>query len=101
MQLSLGLFAVVFIGGCAASAPSVTPVVGPDGQSGYLQVSCPGDHTKCRELANDSCPNGYDIQDFKVGSAGSRYEAPDSLDENFGSPDKRSHWLIACRSGKP
>jgi hypothetical protein len=97
----IGLFAVVFVGGCAASAPSVTPVVGPEGQSGYLQVSCPGDHHKCPELAAQWCPGGYNIEDFKIGSAGSRYDAPDSLDENFGSPERRNNWLITCRDGKP
>ena len=97
----LRLVALVLIGGCAASAPSVTPVAGPEGQSGYLQVTCPGDHKKCRELADAYCPHGYDIEDFKVGSAGSRYDAPDSLSENFGSPDKRSSWLFSCRGAKP
>ena len=95
------LLVAVFASGCGASAPSVTPVTGPEGQTGYLQVTCPGDHKKCRELADESCPHGYDIEDFKVGSGGSRYDSPDSLSENYGSPDKRSSWLFTCRGSKP
>jgi hypothetical protein len=51
------VIAVVAIG---CTAPSVRPIVGPDG-SAMLHVHCGGDQAKCFELAGQSCPHGYDL----------------------------------------
>jgi hypothetical protein len=100
MLLSLlrrSLFALpVVLVACAASAPSVTPVTGPDNQGGWLEVSCRSDHQKCRALANESCPHGYDVQEFRIGG-GSRYDSPSAMDEPIGPPEKSGSMLIKCK----
>jgi hypothetical protein len=91
--------AILVVAACGPAKPSVMAVVGPDGQAGWLQVNCPHEPKKCREMASDSCPGGYEEQEFKAGSGGSRYSAPSSMDEPIGPPEKRTEMLIMCRSG--
>jgi hypothetical protein len=77
----LGSMGVAMIA-CSAASPSVTPVQGPEGVSGYLEIRCPHDNAKCRELASESCPRGYDVVDFRGDQ--DRYTTPDTMSEPLG-----------------
>ncbi len=96
----LSLLLIAVGSACGSATPSVIPVAGPDGQSGWMQVSCPRDPRKCRELAAETCPDGYNTEDFRLGSA-SRYASPSAMDEPMGPPDKNDQMLITCKSGPP
>jgi hypothetical protein len=94
MRVAFWSVAVLFA--CGAETPSVTPISGPEGQSGWLQVNCPRNPHKCHELASEYCPGGYDVQEFRIGGA-SRYDSPGAMDEPIGPPGKNGQMLIACR----
>lgn len=80
---------------CGPASPSVTPVRGPEGASGYLEIRCPHDNAKCRELASESCPRGYDIVDFRGDQ--DRYTTPDTMSEPLGPPGAGGKILVACK----
>lgn len=80
---------------CGSASPSVTPVRGPEGAAGYLEIRCPHDNAKCRELASESCPRGYDIVDFRGNQ--DRYTSPDTMSEPLGPPGGSSKILVACK----
>jgi len=71
-------------------------VSGPDGQFGWLQISCPEGRAKCRQLAAESCPDGYDVEDFRFN--GSRYGTTGGLDEQIGPPGRDKQLLVQCRA---
>lgn len=48
---------------------SARPIRGPDGQPGWLAISCRRDSSYCLEQAGVSCPRGYDVVDSS-GSSG-------------------------------
>jgi hypothetical protein len=73
----------------------VTPVTGPNGQYGYLQITCRTGHPTCAELAARSCPKGYDIINDR--EDGSRYTSPGGLDETLGTPGANGSLLVACK----
>jgi len=79
---------------CDLSSP-VYPVSGPNGQSGYLQIKCPGDVQHCRDLAAQSCPKGYEVVDRR--GDGSRYTSGSGLDDAEGLPGENGSMLVACR----
>lgn len=81
--------------GCGSGSPSVTPVRGPEGSPGYLEIRCPHDAAMCRELASESCPRGYDIVDFRGNQ--DRYTSPDTMSEPMGPPGSGSKILVACK----
>lgn len=80
---------------CGSGGPSVTPVRGPEGSSGYLEIRCPHDNAKCRELASESCPRGYDVVDYRGNQ--DRYTSPDSMSEPLGPPGGTGKILVACK----
>jgi hypothetical protein len=80
---------------CGSASPSVTPVQGPEGASGYLEIRCPHDNVKCRELASASCPRGYDVVDFRGNQ--DRYSTPDTMSEPMGPPGAAGKLLVSCK----
>ena len=92
--MRLAFVALAFASACDLSDP-VFPVSGPNGQSGYLQIRCPGDVQHCRDLADKSCPKGYDVVDRR-GDA-SRYTSVSGLDDAEGAPGENGSMLVACK----
>jgi hypothetical protein len=83
------------IAACSDLTAQVVPVSGPNGQYGYLQVSCPGDLRRCHDLAARSCPKGYEVVDRR-GDA-SRYTSVSGLDDAEGAPGENGSMLVACK----
>jgi hypothetical protein len=79
---------------CDYSGP-VVPVSGPNGQPGWLQVSCKGSPARCRELAAQACPHGYEVLDLR--GDGSRYTSSAGLEDQMGAPGDNGQMIIGCR----
>ena len=93
-SLSLSLLAATALA-CGSAQPSVTPITGPAGQAGWLDIRCPHARAKCRELAADACPRGYDVMDPRGNQ--DRYTAPDTMSEPMGRPGDNGEMVVACK----
>jgi hypothetical protein len=95
MRIAFALALLAAVSAACDFASPVVPVTGPNGQYGYLQVSCPGDVQRCRDLAAKSCPHGYEVVDRR-GDA-SRYTSMSGLDDAEGAPGENGGMLVACK----
>jgi hypothetical protein len=93
-RLFLGC-AISYLVACGPGTPSITPVIGPEGQYGWLSIRCPHDRAKCRELASQACPKGYDIVDTRGNQ--DRYTSPDTMSEPIGTPGNNGEMLVGCK----
>jgi hypothetical protein len=80
---------------CGSSGPSVIPMKGAEGQTGWMSIRCPHDRAKCRELASDACPKGYDVVDSRGNQ--DRYTSPDSMSEPVGTPGDNGEMVVSCK----
>jgi hypothetical protein len=88
--------ALVLMAGCAELSQDVTPVSGPSGNAGWLQVRCPnGGVRRCRELASKACPRGYEVADRRWD--GAAYTSVSGLDDAAGAPGDDGSMIVACK----
>ena len=90
----VGLALIAASTACNLDQP-VTPVNGPGGQYGWLQIHCTKGPRSCREIAAKACPRGYEVADRRWDS--SAYTAASGMDDATGAPGDDGTMIVACK----
>ena len=82
--------------GCDFGQP-VTPVGGPGGQYGWLQIRCPKGPRSCREgIAAKACPKGYEVAGPPLGQLGV-YRGVRNGRRGGRARRRREQLVVACK----